>query len=176
MADQTTNQIEPLDEEGFRTSLGIEEARDERAGCAEWLWYLGRKWLAEEKGDGPLHQAIRQSGYDAAHGRYAGVKTTREFAKAFTAEPSRSVLKLKTLELTDDTFEVEFNECPLVTAWRELGATPEEVVKLCDIAMEEDRGAIEEIGTLNYELKETIAEGSHHCIVRITAKQQKAQA
>ena len=81
MADQTTNQIEPLDEEGFRTSLGIEEARDERAGCAEWLWYLGRKWLAEEKGDGPLHQAIRQSGYDAAHGRYAGVKTTREFAK-----------------------------------------------------------------------------------------------
>ena len=63
-----------------------------------------------------------------------------------------------------------------MTAWRELSATPEEEVKLCDIAMEEDRGAIEEIGTLNYELKETIAEGSHHCIVRITAKQQEAQA
>lgn len=166
MAEQKT--AEDYNARPYEDSIDIEAAKEERAGCAYWLWYLGRDKLADEGEHGPLHQAIRESGHDEAEGRYAGVKTPREFAERFLEGSSWPILKLHVLELTDDAFEAEFNECPLVAAWKELGATPEQVAQLCDIAMEEDRGVIDKIPTLHYELKETIAQGSHHCVVRIT--------
>ena len=39
----------------------------------------------------------------------------------------------------DGKLSVEFHYCPLVAAWKKLGASDEECAVLCDIAMDGDR-------------------------------------
>ena len=43
----------------------------------------------------------------------------------------------------DGKLSVDFHYCPLVAAWKKLGATDEECAVLCDIAMDGDRGICE---------------------------------
>lgn len=69
------------------------------------------------------------------------------------------------LESTDDKLIVDFGYCPLVAAWQKLGCSDDEIARLCDIAMEGDRGIGERFGG-RLELGGTIADGSGTCQVR----------
>lgn len=61
-----------------------------------------------------------------------------------------------------DNVRVDFHYCALVNAWKKLGFDDETCAKLCDIAMDGDRGIAEAMGlTLN--LEETIAQGCPSC-------------
>lgn len=71
------------------------------------------------------------------------------FAKeAVTIRPERS--------------ELRFHYCPLVQAWRRLGATPEELAMLCDVAMEGDHGMVSE-APFALQVASTIAKGDACC-------------
>lgn len=67
---------------------------------------------------------------------------------------------------TDHELSVDFHYCPLVAAWKKLGATDEECSVLCDIAMDGDRGICEKMG-FDFHLGKTIANGDDICEVRI---------
>jgi len=150
--------------------FSVEQLRGAYGHRAEWLYFLTKNHLANEDENGPLHQAIRQCGYYHGRKKFGDTTSLQEFAEVFRSGPARDVFEMQTNRLDDELFEVEFHTCPLVKAWKELGATDEEISKLCDIAMDGDRGIIEELGTYSFELAETIADGSDRCLIRIGKK------
>ncbi len=77
------------------------------------------------------------------------------------------VFDMKILESTDNRLSVDFRYCPLVAAWQKLDCTDEEIGRLCDIAMEGDRGIAESFGG-KMELGETISNGYKKCQIRFT--------
>ena len=84
----------------------------------------------------------------------------------------KAIFEMKFLRLDDDAFDVDFHYCPLVTAWQKQGCTDEEIDKLCDWAMEGDRGIADAFGC-ELELKKTIAKGDGVCEIRFKRKTQK---
>ncbi len=60
------------------------------------------------------------------------------------------------------------HRCPLVDAWRELGATPDEVAHLCDLAGCGDQGLISCFPELKLQFNEMIARGDAFCEMVVT--------
>ena len=83
----------------------------------------------------------------------------------------KAIFEMKFLKLDDDSFDVDFYYCPLVAAWQKQGCTDEEIDKLCDWAMEGDRGIADAFGC-SLELKKTIAKGDGVCEIRFKRKAQ----
>ena len=81
----------------------------------------------------------------------------------------KAIFEMEFLGLDDDFFDVDFHYCPLVSAWQKQGCSDEEIDKMCDWAMEGDRGIAESFGC-TLELKKTIAKGDDICQIRIKRK------
>jgi hypothetical protein len=69
-----------------------------------------------------------------------------------------------------ERYYLDFHYCPLVSAWKKLGASQEEIVHLCDIAMDGDRGIAEQFPDFQFSLGETIAAGHPVCQIRFDLK------
>jgi hypothetical protein len=95
----------------------------------------------------------------------AGTKSLRGLRKTLFTLPARMVFEMKILICTDDRLDIDFHYCPLVAAWQSHGATDEQIVRLCDIAMQGDRGIAGSFGC-ELELGETIAKGYSRCEIR----------
>jgi hypothetical protein len=94
-----------------------------------------------------------------------GTKSLKGLKKKLFTLPARMVFEMKILECTDDRLDIDFHYCPLVAAWQSYGATDEQIAKLCDIAMQGDRGIAKSFGC-ELELGETIAKGCSKCEIR----------
>lgn len=112
---------------------------------------------------GLIHGAAHAS---AAGGPTASLKALRK--RLFGLLPRR-IFEVTLRESTDDTLAVDFHYCPLVEAWVKLGATEEEIGKLCDYAMAGDAGIAREFGA-ELVLGGVIAKGSEVCEVRFERK------
>ncbi len=95
----------------------------------------------------------------------AGTKSLKGLKKKLFTLPARMVFEMKILACTDDQLNIDFHYCPLVAAWQTQGATDEQIAKLCDIAMQGDRGIANSFGC-ELELGETIAKGYNKCEIR----------
>jgi hypothetical protein len=88
--------------------------------------------------------------------------------KLFTSI-GKKVFEMKFLKLDDDNFDIDFHYCPLVNAWQKQGCSDEDIDKLCDWAMEGDRGIAEVFGC-ELSLNKTIAKGDGVCELRFKRK------
>ncbi len=70
---------------------------------------------------------------------------------------------------TADRVELEFHHCPLLKAWQDLGFDDETCEKLCDIAMDGDRGIAKAMG-FEFHLGDTIANGCKTCQISFFKK------
>jgi len=95
----------------------------------------------------------------------AGTKSLKGLRKTLFTLPARLVFEMKILACTDDRLDIDFHYCPLVAAWQSYGATDEQIAKLCDIAMQGDRGIAKSFGC-ELQLGETIAKGYGKCEIR----------
>ena len=95
----------------------------------------------------------------------AGTKSLKGLKKKLFTLPARLMFEMKILACTDDRLDIDFHYCPLVAAWQSQGATDEQIAKLCDIAMQGDRGIAGSFGC-ELELGETIANGFSRCEIR----------
>ena len=95
----------------------------------------------------------------------AGTKSLKGLKKILFTMPARMVFEMKILACTDDRLDIDFHYCPLVAAWQAQGVADEEIAKLCDIAMQGDRGIAKSFGC-ELELGETIAKGYSECEIR----------
>ncbi len=118
---------------------------------------------------------IRPAGYldhrlpgrpDQAWERWLTPTSLAEFAKVFAGETSRAVFEMEVVAQDEERYHLDFHYCPLVSAWEKLGATPEEIQQLCDIAMEGDRGTADQFPAFTFSLGKTIAEGEEVCEIR----------
>jgi hypothetical protein len=89
----------------------------------------------------------------------------RMLQKKLFPPAGKAIFEMEFLALSDDAFDVDFHYCPLVNAWKKQSCTDEEIDKLCDWAMEGDRGIAEAFGC-SLELKKTIAKGEGVCEIR----------
>jgi len=87
-----------------------------------------------------------------------------EFSKAFLSELNKKLFEMEVTELSANKLEIEFNYCPLVSAWRKLGIDEERIKVLCDIAMDGDREIARQVG-FDFTLGGTIAKGNSCCEV-----------
>ena len=137
---------------------------------ATWLYLLlkeagkkGVKW--EDIG----YPAVRACGN--MHGRelvaLSGTNSLKGLKKKLFTLPAQLIFEMKILESTDTRLSIDFGYCPLVAAWQKLGCNDEEIKRLCDIAMEGDRGIAESFGG-KMELGGTIAGGDKKCRIRFT--------
>ncbi len=137
---------------------------------AEWLYLLLNE--AEKKGikwEDIGYPAIRACGN--MHGRElvrsGGTNSFKGLKKELFTIPARMVFEMKILESSDNILFIDFGYCPLVAAWQKLGCTDQEIGRLCDIAMEGDRGIAESYGG-KMALGGTIAKGYQSCQIRFT--------
>ena len=81
----------------------------------------------------------------------------------------RRVFEMEILRSNTDELQVEFHYCPLVSAWKKVGASDAEIGELCDIAMRGDAGIAESFGA-RLELGDVIAKGGSVCHLRFISK------
>ena len=94
----------------------------------------------------------------------------KEFTGLFLHELGRKIFEMEIKELTDEKLAVEFNYCPLVSAWQKQNFSDETIEKLCDIAMDGDRGIGERMEHFQFELGKTIAQGHPVCEIFFNKK------
>jgi hypothetical protein len=137
---------------------------------AAWLYLLlkeaGKKGINWEDIGLP---AIRACGH--LHGKnlieLGGTKSLKGLRRKLFTLPARLVFEMKILESEDNRLWIDFGYCPLVAAWQKLDCTDEEIGRLCDIAMEGDRGIAQCYGAA-LEIGETIAKGFRKCQIRFS--------
>ena len=135
---------------------------------AQWLYLLLKE--AEKKGvkwEDIGYEATKSCGHIQGKDltEAAGTKSFKGLKKKLFTLPARMVFDMKILKCTDDELAIDFGYCPLVKAWQKLGCTDSEIERLCDIAMNGDRGIAEAFGG-RMELGETIAKGDKKCQIR----------
>ena len=112
-----------------------------------------------------IRAAVRKTGH--IHGERikaacADAQNVEEFGKTFLDDNGIRCFQMAFNDVRPDNMAVEFNYCPLVSAWEKLGFDQETIATLCDVAMDGDRGIAETVG-VNFELGETIAKGNTCC-------------
>lgn len=135
---------------------------------ATWLYLIlyevGKKGISWEEVGSP---AVRACGH--MHGQdlvdLSGTHSLKGLKKKLFTKPAQIVFEMKILKSTDNELFIDFGFCPLVAAWQKLGCSDEEISRLCDIAMEGDRGIAESFGG-RLELGDTIANGHECCQLR----------
>jgi hypothetical protein len=105
----------------------------------------------------------------AAHEAGGQGASCRLLRKKLFPSAGKKIFEMEFIRLDDDAFDVDFHYCPLVNAWQKQGCSDEEIDKLCDWAMEGDRGIAQAFGC-ELELKKTIAKGDGVCQIRIRRK------
>jgi len=159
-----------------KNGSGIQKLRNFFEHRALWLYFLYDE--AKKNGLEPesfIPKAIRRCGiYYGMHaftGKDAAAlaenfdnkgRSCRMIQKKLFTPAVRKVFEMKFIGLNDDVFDVDFHYCPLVTAWQKQGCTGEEIDKLCDWAMEGDRGIADVFGC-ELVLNKTIAKGDEVC-------------
>ncbi|MCI2106547.1 MAG: L-2-amino-thiazoline-4-carboxylic acid hydrolase [Intestinimonas sp.] len=85
-----------------------------------------------------------------------------QFAANFLDDVTKTTFQMDIVESTEDDLKIEFHYCPLLSAWKKLGFSDEECAKLCDMAMDGDRGIAKAMG-ITLDLTDTIAQGCEVC-------------
>lgn len=113
-------------------------------------------------------QAIRRCGCFQGENsaRLAGgSKSLRELKKRHFPAAGKGIFEMEFLRCDDEHFDVDFHYCPLVASWQKQGCSDAEMDKMCQWAMEGDRG-IAQAFDAELELNKTIARGDGLCKLR----------
>ena len=114
-------------------------------------------------------EAIFKCGCFHGENKYPRTNDIKAFAAAFANENVVNIFEMD-VKTTDEALDIKFHYCPLVEAWKKLGATDEDISELCDVAMEGDRGIINVYDDFEFKLGKTIAQGNKVCEVSIHKK------
>ena len=90
------------------------------------------------------------------------------YAKEFFAEWGQKVFE-QDCKFDEDEIEVVFHYCPLMASWQKLTDDDERIGKLCDVAMEGDRGGWSN-PIYDFNIEKTLAHGDDCCVIRIRKK------
>ncbi len=92
------------------------------------------------------------------------------FCNAFFTDNIKKIFEIDVKELNENVLKVEYGHCPLLTAWQSIGFEGDELDKVCDIAMDGDRGIASRHPEFEFKLGRTLAQGHKVCEVSFTRK------
>jgi hypothetical protein len=136
---------------------------------ALWMYLLcdeARKTGVDPETFAP--KAIRRCG--CFHGQNAvkragGSASLRDMKKQQFPAVGQKIFEMKILRCDDEHFDVDFHYCPLVASWQKQDCADGEIDRMCQWAMEGDRGIAEAFGA-ELQLNKTIAHGDGVCELR----------
>ena len=117
--------------------------------------------------DSFARRAIFKCGCFHGNTNFNDIKNLKDFSNILISDTAEKVFEAETIELTDEKFILEFNYCPLVAAWLKHTDNEEDISKLCDIAMDGDRGIVSTLEDYNINIHSTIASGADSCHIVI---------
>ena len=91
------------------------------------------------------------------------------FAEVFADPDFMKYFEMEIVEADRDIMRLQFHHCPLVAGWQAIGCDDDQIARLCDIAMDGDRGIASTCG-YKLTLGETIAKGGCVCDITFTKK------
>jgi hypothetical protein len=131
---------------------------------ATYLFFLLKEMeaaLGPEEAERLASRAVHR--YGQTKGQRMGKLTTPADFIAHQMRPGRQeIFDKEEIEAGEARGEIRFHYCPLVMAWKRLGATPEELSRLCDIAMRGDHGMLSHT-PVALKLPYSIARGDAYC-------------
>jgi hypothetical protein len=142
-------------------TLAVRSAIEDRAAYLFFLYKEMEKDFGKKKAEELARKAIRKFGYFKAKKR-GRVYTPEKWIKQHLQSVSGSVFKSQGVKVSKKEGELNFYYCPLVRAWKKLGASKKEIALLCDIAMEGDRGR-GKVECFKVEIPKTIGRGDKFC-------------
>ncbi len=150
-----------------KSSKATEDLRGAIEHRAAWFYYLIDE--AEKKGLDIefAREAIFRCGCLHANTKYPKTDDLQSFAKAFANENVVDIFEMEILKNDGKELSIDFHYCPLVKAWMQLTDDEKRINTLCDIAMDGDRGIIDQYPAFSFELGDTIAKGCPVCQIRI---------
>lgn len=92
------------------------------------------------------------------------------FGNTFFTDDIKKIFEIEVKEITEEVLKLEYNYCPLLTAWQMIGLEGEFLAKVCDVAMCGDRGIDSKFDDFEFELGKTLAEGNDVCEVSFYRK------
>ena len=115
-------------------------------------------------------KAIRRCGVFHGNTKFTKTDDVKALGRQFASELYSKIFEMDVKELSDERFEVHFRYCPLVAAWQKQTRDEARIAKLCDIAMDGDRGIVSAFPKFEFDLGETIAQGGKVCTIIIRKK------
>ena len=149
----------------------VEQLRNAIEHRATWMYLLMDE--ARKRGldwDDFARKAIFKCGQFHGSTKFPDTDSIKEFGSAFAYDTLRDVFDMDVLELNEDRFVIEINYCPLVSGWLKQTTDEEDIAHLCDIAMDGDRGIVDQFPSFMFDLQSTIAKGDSVCRVVISKK------
>ena len=144
-----------------KTTEAVRSAIEDRATYLFFLLKEMEKAVGPEEAERLAGQAVYRYGQTKGQ-RMAPLDTPADFI-AHQMRPGRQeIFDKEAIEAGEARGEIRFHYCPLVEAWERLGATPEEISRLCDVAMQGDHGMLSHT-PLALELPHSIARGDAYC-------------
>ncbi|MDR2390212.1 MAG: L-2-amino-thiazoline-4-carboxylic acid hydrolase [Planctomycetota bacterium] len=114
--------------------------------------------------------AIRKCGRFHGEHKFHSESDLAAFGKNFANDDVIGIFEMDVREASKDRLYIEFHYCPLVTAWKKLGASDVECEELCDIAMDGDRGIVDACPSFEFSLGSVIAAGGDCCQITIARR------
>jgi hypothetical protein len=145
----------------------IDKVRAAIKDRATWLALLMRAFEAEFPAE-QVERLARKAIYE--FGRMKAARDPADFSPAAWVErhveKGSAVVFDSDVEIRDGGAVQRMKYCALVEAWKEMGCTPAEIDRFCDIAMEGDRGRADTHG-VRMELEERIGRGDLFCLLKV---------
>lgn len=148
-----------------KKSEHIEDMRGAFEHRAAWMYLLIKEAQKRGLDYSFAHDAIRNCGCYHGDNKYTKTDDMLEFAKEFANQNVVDIFQMD-VDAQADHMNIDFHYCPLVAAWKKLGATDEECAELCQIAMDGDRGIASTFPHFEFHLGKTIAAGDDVCEIR----------
>lgn len=159
---------------------------DERANILRGAIWTRATWMAliyeeackagwAEQGEQVIRAAIKRYGLDqgknlkAAFADENGEVDMQKFAQAFGSPTAATAFEAKCQLESDKRMNLEYDFCPLLKAWQDLGYDDATCAKLCDMAMDGDRNTAVGLD-MDFYLGDTIANGCPTCQIAFFKK------
>jgi len=150
------------------TTEAVRRAIEDRATYLFFLLKEMEEAVSPEEAERLASQAVYR--YGQTKGQRMGPLDTPADFIAYQMRPGRQeIFDKEAIEAGETRGEIRFHYCALVEAWKRLGATSDELPRLCDIAMQGDHGMLSHT-PLALELPQSIAKGDDYCQLVLTPK------
>lgn len=151
------------------TTQAVRSAIEDRAAYLYFLLKEMRAALGDEAAAEVAGRAIFKYGQAKAKAM-PPMRSPADFVRHQMRPGRREIFDKEAVEETEQRSEVRFHYCPLVQAWKRLGASDAELSLLCDIAMQGDFGMVSG-SPFRLRIAGSIARGDEYCRLVLEANE-----